>query len=319
MIKINRKEIFNILQKINISCTTPEIINKQFNEIKKLDSVLELIDLNEYSFDYITNRFIAIKNKNINLTQIKKIIICPFDTKTINIKKCENIIYDYTEKPRNSYLTKPIKEEDRKKFTEKTNEKDCIKGNMNPAILNSIIIYMLNHSMISKETLIIFSLKTTTKWDTDDILEYLQNNIYKFNNSLDHLIDLTFCADVKGKPRKDFSSKIIFRTDKFDKSIPYIINITRLDDDKFKEDLNYTLKIDHGIKNTNLPVVSDFSRYQNIINYFNINLLFQCKLFVFSDKEPSNKFSTFYFDNEFIIEWDSIEKYINILNEILSI
>ena len=43
---------------------------------------------------------------------------------------------------------------------ENTNEKDCIKGMMNPGLLNAVVIYMLQHKMFDSKNLIIFSLKS---------------------------------------------------------------------------------------------------------------------------------------------------------------
>lgn len=318
MIKINRNEFFNILQQLNKPCTYFNIKDKYVDEVEKFNNMLDFINLNEYNLDYIQNRFFAIKNRFTDLNQIERIIICPFDTKILKIEPCENTVYNYEVKKRNSYLTKPINKNERNNFTENTNEKDCIKGMMNPGLLNAVVIYMLQHKMFDSKNLIIFSLKSNdTQWHSDDILEYLQNNIYQFDNHIKMIIDMRFCSNAKGKPQKDFTGRLNFRTEWNENAIPYISKITRLEDETFKEKMNYTIKVDHNIKKNN--PVTDFALYQRIINYFNINLLFQPRLFIFYDKSPSNKFSTSFLEKEFLCEWDSIEKYINILQEIVNI
>lgn len=310
---LNRKEFFNILQKITKQCNKNDYYNKYFEDIPKFKELLEMIDLDSYDFNYIQNRFISIKSKTVELKDINQIILCSFDT-AHNVfinedEKCENIVYEYQVKKRNSYLTKPINEEERKNFTENINEKDCIKGKMDSSILNSILIYMLNHYLIGKNSLILFTLKNhDNKWQSIDVLEYLQKYIDKDYNRIKSIIDLDFCSQPKGMPKKDYTGKIEVALNRYPTIKDFVEKNTKLE--KFKNEYNYDYTINRDLK---LIYDRDFSPYKEITNYFNIPILIKSKLFIFTDKEPTNKFSTFFLEKPFLTEWSSVEKFINIL------
>ena len=310
---LNRKFFFNLLKKLNLPCTIYDYKNIYFEYIPKFNALIKEIDLDAYSLDYIQNRFIIIKQKSIPLEEITQIIFCPFDTKhNVQPTKCEKVVYEYDTKARNSYLTKPRKDNDRKTFETSTKQKDCIKGCMEPGLLNAIAVYMLNNSLISPTTMIVFGLKNyDSKWTSIDVLEYLQkHNLQKNCCKLKSIIDMDFTSSPKGLPNKDFTGRIEIGTKRIPTLMDYINSITQIEKEEVKEDLNYTLKVN---RNLMLLYDQDFQYHKELSNYYNIDILSKFRLNVFTDVPPTNKFSTFFMEKPFLVEWDSINKYINLL------
>lgn len=310
--KLNRKEFFNILQKITMNCKHEDFFNIPFQQVKKFQSILDIIDLDTYNLNYIQNRFLYIINKNTYIKEINHILFCTFDTRSnVNIieNNCENTVFEYEVKKRNSYLTKPINEDERKKFTENTNEKDCIKGMIEPSILNSVVLYMLNNQLFSDKTLIVFSLKDNDgDWQSIDVLEYLQKYIEKDFNNLKSVIQLDFCSEYKGKPKKKFTGKVECALRRYPTIESFMEKSTHLYDNKEKLHYDYYLN-----RNIELLYDNNFALHRDLVNYFDIPILIKSRMFIFTDIKPTNKFSTFFIEKSFLVEWDTIESYINIL------
>ena len=306
---LNRDTFFYILQELNKNCKVQDYKDKYIDNVEKITSLLNLLDLNAYQVDYIQNRFIMIKQKNIPLCYIKQIIFCPFDTRhNVNILPSIETIYNYKPKKRNSYLTKPINKTDRVDNVE-DNEKDCIMGNLEPSILNASIAYMLINHLLSSNTMVVFTLKNyDSKWSSLDVLEYLQNNI-SGNETLFHsIVDLDFTSNTKGLPSKDYAGKIELAINSITDSFNTINNITNIDD--LKDELNYTLTVNHNLK---MLYNKDFSYHNELVNYYKFHILMKLRLFIFTNQEPNSKFNNIFLYKPFLTEWDSVEKYINII------
>ena len=297
MFSINKDKFFTILNDINKTCIYRNIKDKYYMDITKFNNILNYIDMNEYDLQYIQNRLIVIKNKYIPIECIKNIIICPFDTKDAIInEECENINYNFSIDKKKSYLT-----EDN---NENKNESYCIKGNMNPAILNTVLLYMISTNLLSKETMIIFSLKTEySKFDNDDIIEYLQkNNLNYMNNSFINIINLFYTTLEKGYPKKDYCYKMYINSDKPEFSNEILKKANYIQNLDFKPKDNYDVIINK------FPLIKD--GYRKINEYFKIPNYIEDRLFVFRESPSPIRFDVIV-NNYFLVEWNTIEKYIN--------
>jgi hypothetical protein len=125
---------------------------------------------------------------------------------------------------------------------------------------------------------------------------------------------MRLCAEPKGYPHKDFVGIFVYEYLYDETALRYSSFLKSLDNENFKENINYRIFYNHGISKNQ---ISNFKLYQSIIRNYKINLLFQPKLFIFSDKKPTNKFSTFYLDDNILVEYNSLNYYINILNQII--
>lgn len=297
MFTINKDKFFTILNDLNKTCIYRNVKDQYFMDIPKFKTILDNIDLNYYSLEYVQNRLITVKSKEIPMNLIKNIIICPIDTKyKIENEECENINYTFPIKEKKTYLTTNDNNND--------NEKYCIKGCMNPAILNSILLYMINTNLIPIHTMVIFTLKgNESKFDGDDIIEYLQKyKLNKFNNDLLNIIKLDYTSLEKGYPKKDYIGNISIESD-----------YTCLSNNalnKFMEIENFDCKRnkDFEIKIKSLPKIKD--NYKKLIDYFNASVYIEDRIFIFNDEPINNKYNVLVY-NSFLIEWDTINKYIN--------
>lgn len=311
---INRNYIFNLLKNLNYSCNKDDYFNKAFKGVKKFDNLVTEIDLDCYDVSYVQNRFIAIKNKSVPLNKIRKIIFCPFNTAhNTRLTECENTTFYFDTCKRVTYLTKPIDNSQRTEFETSTNYRDCIKGCMESALLDAIILYMLNSLMISNDTLIIYGLKYyDSAWSSLDVLEWLQGyGLNKHNSSFESIIDIDYTSAPKGLPIKDYMGRIEIGVKKLPKIMDHINEITHIEENEMIKNLNYSLKVN---RNLQLLYDQDFHFHKDLSNYFDSNILAKFKLDCFTDKLPSNKFSTFFMDYPFLVQWESIEKFINLLS-----
>lgn len=310
---VDRKVFFNILQKLNLSCNINDFKDVYFEHVPKFKALMDQIDLDAYNLDYIQNRFIIVKPRYTPLTEITQLIFCPFNTKHyIRPEKCEEVIFEYYKKPRNSYLRKPINFSDRVKFETSTNEKDCIKGIMEPGLLNAIIIYMINNLLLGPTTMVVFGLKNyDSVWTSNDVLEYLQNHgLDKSNCKIASVVDIDFSSQEKGLPAKDFTGVIEIGVKKVPSVMKYINDVTQIEEEGLRESLNYVIKVNRNLK---MLYDRDFLYHKELTNFLDINILSKFRINCFTDIPPSNKFSTFFMDKPFLVEWDSINKFINLL------
>ena len=71
MFSINKDKFFTILNDINKTCNYVNVKDKAFIDIQKFNELLAKIDLNKYACDYVQNRFIAIRPRNLPFTYIR--------------------------------------------------------------------------------------------------------------------------------------------------------------------------------------------------------------------------------------------------------
>ena len=297
MFTINKDKFFTILNDLNKTCIYRNIRDTYFMDVPKFKNLLDYIDLNKYSLEYMQNRLISIRHKNFPFELIRNLVICPIDTKySLSNEECENISYEFPTEERKSYLTTGN--------TGGENETYCIKGIMDPSILNSILVYMLNTNLIPLDTMVIFTLKgNASKFDGDDIIEYLQKyNLNKFNRSLTNVINLNYTSLSKGYPRKDYVAKIDIQS-----VDPSFANIALK---KFSrvENFDYKSKEKFDINIKPLPKVLD--NYKKILAYFKTPVYIEDRLFIFSDIPINNKYYVIT-NGTFLVEWNTIDKYIN--------
>lgn len=297
MFTINKDKFFTILNDLNKNCRYTNIRDKYYMDIPKFKNILDYIDLNKYTLEYVQNRLITIRPKNLPIQLVRNIIINPIDNKyAIETEECDNITYEFPTTERKTYLTTGN--------TGGENESYCIKGFMNPAILNTILIYMLNTNLIPNDTMVIFSLKANeSKFDADDIIEYLQKyHLDKFNRSLMSVINLDYTSLEKGYPRKGYVGKIIIQSDN-----PSYSNYA-LSKFSIVENFDYRSKEGFDIYIKPMPKVKD--NYKKILQYFNSPLYIEDRLFIFSDRPINAKYNVLC-NSSFLVEWDTIDKYIN--------
>lgn len=305
----DKKYFFNILQNLNKRCIKDDFYDLDFDSVSKFKEFKDMIDLSLYDLTYIQNRMIIVKYKNTPIENISQIIISPFDTDyKDNIKECENIVYNYKPLRRNSYLTKPIKEEDRKKFVDEINQSDCIKGSMNPALLNAIVVYMLKQKYFNFSTMIVFPLKFNSgNWQDDDLLEYLQKYLTP-NNDIDSIVLLNLTSNIKGQyiPQGYNQSEVAINM--YDTSNEYVNNAnTLLIDDLHKSNIRFNAKLcKDKLRNITL--------YDDLIYHMNIKTKIILRLFVFTDKKPTNKFTSFFLNDDFIVEYKEILNFMNLIS-----
>lgn len=297
MFTINKDKFFTILNDLNKPCVYNDIVDKHYNDVPKIKALLEYVDKDKYTIEYVQNRLITVRTKGMPVNLVENIIICPFDTKgSIPDTECQYIDYEFPSTERKSYLTTGN--------TGGENESYSIKGYMNPAILNSIITYMLNTNLFPIGTMVVFSLKTeATKFDHDDIIEYLQkHNLNQHNKSIRNIIKLDYTSLNKGYPKKNFYSKITIESDS-----PGYSNFALK---KFEQvnNFNYDEKENHEIYLKPMPKIKD--SYKKLMDYFNIPLYIEDRLFIFSDTPINFKYNVLA-NNAFLVEWNSIDKYIN--------
>lgn len=299
MFTINKDKLFDILNKLNKNCKYENIINKHYYEVAKIKELVDLMDFTKYDCDYIQNRFIIIKDKHMPLEHIKNLIICPFDTElAIANTDCVNITYNFPTKKKKSYLHPE---------TDETNESYCIKGYQNPGILNAILVYMLNTGLIQKETAIIFSLKSNhSKKDNDDIIEYFQENIHHCPH-IKNVIVMDFTSLEKGYPKKDYIGKIEVESIVMAISNKIIKKAYELENFDFKQPNNYEVIVKE------LPKIR--GGYKKLLNYFPIESYNTFRLFGFNERPVNLKYSNL-LKNSFLVEWNSVEKMINLLSKI---
>lgn len=301
MFTINKDKLFNILNNINTNCMYKNIKDKSFNDVKKFTRLLDKIDLNRYAVDYIQNRLIVVRPKITPINYFKNLIICPFDNEfAIQNEECESITYTFPTKERKSYLA-----------PENTplNESYCIKGFMNPGILNAITIYMLDTGLIPEDTMVVFSVKANfSKRDCDDIIEYLQKYMNAFNNNLQNIIVMDYTMEEKSYPRKDYIGKFNSEGTLPEFSHHMAKKLYDMETVEFRRGTNYDVNINR------LPNFRE--HYRKLMDYFRCQTYNECRLFVFSDKPVSSKYS-YLLKGQFMTEWNSVEKYINILTNMI--
>lgn len=301
MFTINKDKFFNILTDINKSCVYKNVKDCYFMEIPKFNNMMNYIDMNEFNVDYVQNRLITIKRKDIDLKFIKNLIICPIDTKgnLIN-EQCENISYNFPTVKRNSFLTQQDNE---------INESYCIKGYMTPGILNAILVYMINNGYMNNDTMIIFSLKSNnSRFDGDDIIEYLQKYLKIYQNSITNIINLDYTSLERAFPKKDYCEKIIVESIYPTYSNEFMKRALNIENLNFRKGINFDLDVKP------LPAVLD--NYRKILQYFQAMNYIDFRLFIFSDKPVIAKYHNLV-DIEYLVEWNSIEKMINHLYDII--
>lgn len=295
MFAINKDKFFNILTDINKNCVYRNVKDKAFTDITKFNNLMEWVDLNQFSVDYVQNRLIVIRKRSKPFDQFKNLLICPFDTpKPLPTDECENISYVFPTEKRKSYLTTSVAG---------TNESYCIKGYMNPGILNAIVLYMVNTNLISDDTMVIFSLKANSiKRDDDDIIEYLQQYLNSINNRFENIINLNYTGLEKGYPRQNYTSKFKIESIVPEGSFDLINRICEI------ESLDYRKTVNFDVDAFKPPVIKD--NYRKIGVYFKIPNYVESRLFIFAEKKVDVKFSVVT-DNNFLVEWNSVEKFIN--------
>jgi len=297
MFVINKDRFFEILTTMNKTCMFRDIKDKYIKDVPKLKEIFEFVDLNKYDLEYCQNRLVAIKDKTTPINFIRNLIICPFDTEfVLQSEECENITYEFPSTLRKSYLTTGN--------TGGENESLCIKGYMNPSILNSILLYMLDTNLIPSDTMVIFSLKAnTTKFDADDIIEYLQvKGLNDVNKGIVNVINLNYTSLDKGYPKKDFAGKIVIQSDD-----PSFANYALR---KFNIDQNFDKTLINNFETFVKPMPKIKDNYLKLLQYFRIPLYIEDRLFIFTDKTINMKYHVICNTN-FLVEWNTINNYIN--------
>jgi hypothetical protein len=293
MFNINRDKFFNILTDLNKSCKYNDIKDKYFMEVPKFNNLMNYIDLNKYTLDYMQNRLIAIKRKDVPANYIKNLILCPMYTKNrLDPEECENITFTFPTEKRNSYLTDTNKDE--------TNESYCVKGLLNPGILNAILVYMLNTNLISYDTMIIFKITDSNS----DVIEYLQKNssLDAFNNELINIININYTENKSGFYNKGFMGQVFIEGNNPSSVNEIVKKAYEIESFDFKYHDNFE------VMHKSLPKLMDGNR--KLLTYFNASVYIDDRLFIFSDKSKSIKFSVLVEDT-FLVEWNTIEKFIN--------
>lgn len=296
MFTINKEKFLNILNDVNKSCVYRNVKDKAFSEITKFNNILDYVDLNEYALDYVQNRLIVIRKRHLPFDKFKNLVICPLDTpKPLPTDSCDSISYTFPTEKKKSYLTTP---------TSGTNESLCIKGFMNPGILNAILIYMLDTKLISDETMIVLSLKANSiKRDDDDIIEYLQKNyLNSMNSNFKNIINFNYTGLEKGYPKQNYTSKFRIESKFPNEALINLRKLCEVESIDYRKDYNFDVEV------YQMPKFLD--NYRKILMYFNIPNYIESRLFIFAQNKVEAKFSVIT-NNEFLVEWNSVEKFIN--------
>jgi hypothetical protein len=101
----------------------------------------------------------------------------------------------------------------------------------------------------------------------------------------------------KGYPNRDYTHKVIINSAD-NRFFHKTCNIERID---------YRLKKNFDVE---LRLNDNFNSYKKLLTYFKIPNYAESRLFVFSEKPIINKFHALV-NNEFLVEWNSVEKFIN--------